>query len=160
MAIFEEPRILQVLERGWMFRTDPNNVGTRESWQVAPPVDAWTPAVAGLTWQEQGFGEYKGVAWYRREFTNPAADPGNRTILFFDAVDGSVEVFLNGTKIGSRPLGPKGEGWDQAFYFDITDHMAAGKRSALALRVDKTEGVAGLTKSVKILSTTKIVPPR
>jgi hypothetical protein len=58
--------------------------------------------------------------WYRRTFTTPAMQPGNRLLLHFGAVDWEAAVFVNGRQV----LTHKG-GYDP-FTADITDALRPG----------------------------------
>lgn len=86
-------------------------------------------------------------------------DAGKRLILFFEAVDGDAVVFLNGKKIGDHLLQAEGVGYDEPFYFDLTDIVEPGKTNQLAVLVRKDFAVGGLTKSVRLLEVDSINAP-
>src|SRR5690349_15673147 len=73
----------------WQFRTDPQNEGEVQGWHLA--------GFHGAGWTEvtvpHAFGDYQGVAWYRREFTAP---PGAVVRIEFEAVYHSAAVWVNG----------------------------------------------------------------
>lgn len=60
------------------------------------------------------------LLWYRTEIARPAGWEGGRTLLHFDAVDWSAEVFVNGVSM------TKHEGGYTAFQLDVTDALAEG----------------------------------
>ena len=67
--------------------------------------------------------------WYRVEFASPAAARGRRLTLTFEGVNYSAEVWLNGAKLGQ---------FTGAFLrgkFDVTGHVLADRKNALAVRV-------------------------
>lgn len=67
--------------------------------------------------------------WYRRTFEIPADWKGKRVLLHFGAVD-----YLSTIRLNDRPLGTH-EGGNNAFSFDITDHLAAGQPQELVVEV-------------------------
>jgi beta-galactosidase/beta-glucuronidase len=60
------------------------------------------------------------ACWYRRRFTAPELQPGERLILHFGAVDYHASAWLNGTRLGEH------EGGYTPFSFDITDCLEPG----------------------------------
>jgi len=71
-----------------------------------------------------------GVGWYRKTFTLPASDRGERLYLDFDGVYRNSTVWLNGHKLGVHPSGYIG------FRYDITPYASIGGKNVLAVRVD------------------------
>jgi len=71
--------------------------------------------------------------WYRRSI--PAATPGLRSLLNFEAVDYETTVSVNGKEIG------KHRGGHTSFSFDITDALKSSGENELMVRIDDaTEG--------------------
>jgi len=132
-------------DKQWRFQTDPQDAGLNAGWMKAGfDAAAWPLLNADRWWQEQGYPDYHGVAWYRRSFDPPAVARGKRIILYFGAVDGDATVFINGCNVGGHILLSNGIGWDQPFYFDITDHLVAGKSNLIAVRVRKDFCMSGM----------------
>lgn len=71
--------------------------------------------------------------WYRRTFTVPATWKGKNIRLNFGAVDWESEVYINGKSLGIH----KG-GYD-AFSYDITPYLKAGKQELIVRVFDPTE---------------------
>jgi len=69
--------------------------------------------------------------WYSREFNVPSS--WKRTLLHFDAVDWSTEVWLNGQKVGSHT------GGFTAFSFDITPYLVKGRQKLVVKVIDPTD---------------------
>jgi hypothetical protein len=151
-ATFIDPRIILNLDKGWRFQTDPRDAGLREGW-MNPNLDAtaWSWLNADGWWQEQGFADYHGTAWYRRSVEPSPAARGRRIILFFGAVDGDAVVFVDGRQVGEHLLLADGTGWDRPFYFDLTAHVAAGTSNLVAVRVRKLYCMGGIFRGVKLL---------
>jgi len=116
----------QSLNGVWEFQFDPEDVGLQENWHALPRPYARTIRVP-YAWESKlsGIGDtqYKGVAWYRREFTLPNRWRGQRIWLCFGAVDHHATVWVNGARVGEH------EGGYSEFRFDITPHAASTART-------------------------------
>ena len=140
------------IDKQWHFATDVNDEGLHAGWMRADFADQdWPYIDADRWWQEQGYPDYHGVAWYRKTI-NPVAEGSGRSFINFGAVDGDVIVFLNGRKVGERNLHSGGIGWDSPLYFEITGYLASGRKNVVAVRVKKTEHKSGIFKGVKIIN--------
>ena len=73
------------------------------------------------------------LLWYRRTFTAPACEQGERVILHFQAVDCGCSVRVNGTLVGSHV------GGYTPFSFDVTDALADGENVLTACVADPSE---------------------
>jgi hypothetical protein len=71
--------------------------------------------------------------WYRNEFTAPAFTEGQRAWLNFDGVNWKADVFLNGERLGRI------EGGFMRGRFDVTGRLRAGRKNALAVRLEKND---------------------
>jgi hypothetical protein len=82
--------------------------------------------------------------WYRRAFEVPAAWKGKRVLLHFEAADWHTTVTVNGKEMSV--LGDKDadghSGGSDAFSFDITDALKAGKNELLVRVWDPTDAGA------------------
>lgn len=75
--------------------------------------------------------EWQRVTWYRRHFTIPAKEEGNRVIISFDGGGQINNLYVNGAFVGTA----KGTFTD--FSFDITDYITFGDYdNVLAIEVD------------------------
>ena len=117
----------------WIFRTDPDNVGTRESWFGAPHSDeAWRKVLVPHTWQvEAALANYSGVAWYQHLFDAPERWRRCAVRAEFEAVFHSATVWVNGALAGEHAR----KGYT-AFSLDITQAIQVGRTNIIALRVD------------------------
>lgn len=77
-------------------------------------------------------GYRRGVGWYRRSVSIPAALNGKRIYLYFEGVGQTAEVFVNG-----RPIGRHIGGYT-AFTFDITEAIRHDAPNSLAVKADNT----------------------
>jgi len=132
----------------WEFAFDPNDVGVKENW-FAPNAQPFPlRIVVPFPWESKlsGIGrtDYKGVAWYRRNFIIPKAWQGKRIWLCFGAVDWHATVWLNGEKVGEH------EGGYSEFRFDVTDKVRFDVPNLLVVRaVDFTDHETPIGKQVQ-----------
>lgn len=123
------------LSSGWLFTTDPNDIGVVENWYDAETIlpNAHSVTVPHV-WQEHDeLHEYTGTAWYRRSFSLDQK-PEGRMLLRFGAADYEATVWLNGTKIGAN------RGGYLPFVFDVSDTLRDGT-NVLTVRVHDPEDV-------------------
>lgn len=99
-------------------------------------------------WEDQGFADYDGVAWYTIKFKMPEKIDSNAVEVVFDAVDESAWVWLNGTYLGAHDVGP--EGWKESFAMDCTKEIQWGKENVLTVRVFDAAYAGGIYKPVRI----------
>ena len=110
-------------------------------------LSAWKKIKMGV-WEEQGFADYDGVAWYTIKFTMPEKMDSNAVEVAFDAVDESAWVWLNGIYLGAHDIGP--EGWKEPFALDCTREIRWGKENTLTVRVYDAAYAGGIYKPVRI----------
>ena len=122
----------------WKFDFDPKDIGEQEVWftegrhkyrqQITVPFP-WEAPLSGIENHE-----YKGVAWYEREFEVRSNWKKQRVWLKFGALDWLGKVWVNGQFIGEH------EGGYTPFDFDITGLLEFGKSNRLTVRAfDPTE---------------------
>ncbi len=81
----------------WKFQT-----GDNLNWSEKNFVDkGWHDIIVPSNWEIQGFKDYDGYAWYRREFNFPSKIEYEKMVLVLGKIDDLDEVYLNGQLIGS-----------------------------------------------------------
>jgi beta-galactosidase len=122
----------------WLFRADPDNRGTKNSWHGAEVRgEGWRTVTVPHTWQvEASLADYRGVAWYWRPFDLPArqtlASRKDCAVrVEFEAVFHSATVWVNGQLAGEHAR----KGYT-AFTFDITNLLQWDRTNTIAVRVD------------------------
>ncbi|MFA6568962.1 MAG: sugar-binding domain-containing protein, partial [Victivallales bacterium] len=151
-AICRTPKRTIEIDRQWSFATDAQDEGLMSGWMRTDFADQGWPLIdADHWWQDQGYPDYHGVAWYRRTVPPFTLEKGQKCFIHFGAVDGDACVFVNGRKVGERNLGFGGREWDSPLYFEITEDLAVGKQNVIAVRVKKNEYKSGIYKGVKII---------
>lgn len=73
---------------------------------------------------------WKGIGWYRKHFTVPAADAGKQIFVDFDGAMAYAQIWLNGKYVGTWPYGYT------SFRMDLTPFIQPGKENVLAVRLD------------------------
>jgi sialate O-acetylesterase len=86
-----------ILEGNWKF-----NVGDNVIWKENNFDDSdWSNLIVPGFWEIQGFSNYDGFAWYRKEFILPEYLSDKKLVLLLGKVDDFDETFINGVKVGS-----------------------------------------------------------
>jgi len=156
---YPNARTVQELNNDWCFHPDPQKTGLEQGFAKFDFDDrAWKLITATDHWQNQGFPEYHGTAWYRKNFDAPQMsddDPQGvnmqRILLFFGGVDGDAVIYLNGEKISEHLLGPNYKGWDEPFVIDITKTMKPGENLiAVQVTKDASNLAGGIYKGVSL----------
>jgi beta-galactosidase len=122
----------------WRWVAD--DVGKTDSGKMADPAldtsgGDWKDATTG----QDTFNGRVGFAWFRTTLPGDAAS--GRT-LHFDGVDDNATVYLNGVKLTTH------EGWDDPFDVDLRPAWKQGGPNVLAVLVENTAGVGGITMPV------------
>ncbi len=90
------------LEGEWFFKTDPKNTGVKDKWFSSNySVDDWQKIETGKFWDEQGYADYDGYAWYKNDIFIPANWAGCEPGIMFGGVDDAYELFINGRRVGA-----------------------------------------------------------
>lgn len=136
----ESRRIRQCFDPGWKFflglPSGAEHPGFDDSqwrdldlphdWSIEQPYDANDPSGA------QGGYLACGTGWYRKTFSLPEEAAGRRVFIEFDGIYMNGEVWINGHRLGKRPYGYLGVG------YDLTPHLDFSGDNTLAVRVDNS----------------------
>ncbi|MBT3375841.1 MAG: DUF4838 domain-containing protein [Lentisphaerae bacterium] len=132
----------------WAFRLDPKDVGLKEGWERQTDFSDWDRVRTDDFWTKQGH-DYHGAAWYATSFDLPAPVAAGSLSLYFGAVDGLCDAFIDGDKIGEQKESP-GVMWNQGFYLPIKNAIGPEKHR-LVVRVEKETHAAGIWKPVSFV---------
>ena len=77
---------------------------------------------------------WRAIGWYRKHFTVPESEDGQRFFLDFEGAMANAEVWLNGRKAGGWPYGYT------SFRVDVTPYIRTGQENVVAVRLN-TEGL-------------------
>jgi len=139
----------------WRFQTDPQGRGEAAGWQQ-PGFDdsAWSQATALTFWEQQGWKDYDGVAWYRCRMNVPAEWARHkRLVLLFGAVDESFRLYVDGVPVHESLFDPAKDPdlWKKPRPVDVTAALKPGAEHTLAVRVHDSAGAGGLWKPVLVV---------
>ena len=85
------------LEGEWKFKTKDNSEYKNADFNDTD----WDNIIVPGYWESQGYKDYDGVAWYRKEFNVPRKLVGQKLVMLLGKIDDYDEVYLNGKLIGS-----------------------------------------------------------
>jgi len=147
------------LDLVWRFKTDPENVGTDERWFAQDKADDdWAQLSTDRHWDNQGYEDYNGSAWYRLRFTMPEDfDTRKHLWLLFGAADKEAYVYIDGKKVFERTAASTGISnkyllWDMPFKFDARELLKPGCEHQITVRVDSDRGKGGMWRPVSLVS--------
>lgn len=139
----------------WRFRTDPQDEGEKAGWQQ-PDVDdsGWAEATSLTFWEQQGWKDYDGVAWYRCLLRAPGDWEAHRRLqLLFGAVDESFHLYIDGALVHESRFDAAADPdlWKKPRMVDVTAALRPGMHHTLAVRVHDSGGAGGLWKPVLVV---------
>lgn len=141
------------IAKGWRFQTDPKDIGLNERWSSPSYDDSrWAIIDCGRPWEQQGFSDYDGIAWYRKSVVVPQEWAGKPLFILFGGVDDEYDLFVNGERIahyGGKDIGSVHESPTAT---DISRYVKYGKENLIALRVNDW-GVWGGPRKPPVLLT-------
>ena len=144
-------RVVLSLPDVWDFKKDPQDVGVGEQWFKKRIDASWQKIRITQDWTAQPVGMgYHGVGWYRTRFSlPPECAEGNALVIYFGAVDGYADVYLDGREIGGQRA-DVGLMWDKPFTVSLPGDIDLGRPHDLVVRVRKDSFAAGIWKPVNI----------
>jgi hypothetical protein len=110
-----------------------------------------TQSLPGI-WEEQGFEDYDGFAWYRKNFDLPAGLGSEKLVLLLGKIDDLDQVYLNGELIGfTGDFNPRdgvirtnGQYREFRGYYIPENIQLRDTGNLIAIRVYDSQGVGGL----------------
>lgn len=134
----------------WMFKTGDNKL-----WKNYECKDKqWKKIVVPGNWENQGYIDYDGFAWYRRHFRLPEDLVGQKLVLVLGKINNIDEVYINGVLIGQTGKMPQaGNGTNKPeddsgtrcrAYIVPENLLSAKKDNVIAIRVYNIEHRGGI----------------
>ena len=151
---FGEVGKLYTLPLEWAFKIDPDDVGLTQQWQKTTSFEDWQSMRVDDHWTDQGE-ENRGTGWYGIEFEIPRGYAGRPLALWFGAIDGTYEIFIDGEKVAERHT-PATLTWQYGFFCPLNPQMGWGKHTML-VRVVKPNYKAGIWKEISLIDMTRPV---
>ncbi len=117
--------------------------------RAAPAYDDsdWTNIHSAESWQDEGYRDYNGYAWYRQSFKLPSGFDENNVFLALGKIDDVDEVFVNGHRVGGTGRFPPNyeSAFDNERFYPVpAEWLQPGKPNVIAIRVFDGGGVGGL----------------
>lgn len=110
----------------------------RDAWKLDFDDSHWSSIFIPHSWDQTAHSpwvatnHWRGIGWYRKEFTAPESANGHKVFLEFEGAFQVTKVWLNGNKVGEHTGGFTG------FAIDITGVLSPGKKNVLVVSVDST----------------------
>jgi hypothetical protein len=132
----------------WKFHT-----GNNKSWKSADLDDSdWPTINVPSVWENEGYEDYDGYAWYRLEFKIPQNFNSGDLYLSLGKIDDEDDVYLNGELIGNvndlkRNTFSRGSGWEYntpRIYKIPTGLLKRNATNKIAVRVYDGQGLGGI----------------
>ncbi|MBL4700728.1 MAG: beta galactosidase jelly roll domain-containing protein, partial [Phycisphaeraceae bacterium] len=139
----------------WSFKTDPEDVGTKQKWFASTFDDSqWQRITVPQVW-EKSIGAYDGYAWYRTKIKVPATFKDKAMEINFAGVDEQAWVYFNGTYLGERTTASTKKTadaiWNQPFKLIISpDRIKYGSENLLVVRVHDSKYAGGIYFPVRL----------
>ena len=130
------------LTEGWLFWPGPAVDGAASDLAE----DDWVPLHAGVRWEDQGFPDLDGRAWYRIHIDVPEAWQGRCVWFYAGAVNDACTLYCNGERIAA--FGEDGETGVARIPIlaDLSSAVRCGATNVIALDVNDWGGSGGLWK--------------
>ena len=117
--------------------------------RAAPDYDdtGWATIHAPDTWQDEGYRDYNGYAWYRKTFTFPSGPEQRSVSLALGKIDDVDEVFVNGQRVGGMGQFPPNyaSAYERERIYPLPSAcLEPGKKNVIAVRVYDGGGVGGI----------------
>lgn len=150
----------------WFFQIDTKNVGLTENWQSTPAAQihaTWEPVQTNTNWEnldssrthqnlKDMLKNYDGIGWYAQELVIDKKWKGKEIFLFFEAVDESCWVYVNGKSIGER-LFKNPDDWQTSFLMRIDQAIDWNlTEQNVIVRVEDKGGAGGIWKPVWLVT--------
>ncbi len=175
LSAMDSPRSRESFNTGWKFIKF-FNASTDEATFDKEPSGLQMPEVNDQNWRtldlphdwaiegpfsdtlenNTGLLPWKGIGWYRKQFSVGGNDKGKRIYIDFDGAMAYSEVWLNGKYVGGWPYGYT------SFRLDLTPYVEFGKENLIAVRLDTKSWDsrwypgAGLYRNVWLVKTSDI----
>lgn len=132
----------------WKFQT-----GNNKEWKTPEFNDQdWKKITVPSVWENEGYEDYDGYAWYRFDFTLPQNFMTGDLYISLGKIDDEDDVYLNGKNIGNvydlrKSAFSRGDGWQynarRLYKIPVGGINRTGK-NVIAVRVYDGQGLGGI----------------
>jgi sialate O-acetylesterase len=115
--------------------------------------NGWDEVFVPAKWEDQGYRDYDGYAWYRKTFVYQGTQVEDKFVLLLGKIDDIDQVYINGTLVGSTgnlTATPNirvsaGQEYEAVRgYYIPAGLIKKGQKTVIAVRVLDTGGVGGI----------------
>jgi hypothetical protein len=127
----------------------------------------WGEIFVPAKWEDQGYRDYDGYAWYRKSFVIQTSDAGEKMVLLMGKIDDIDQVYLNGVFVGSTGNFPSRSNQDVSTgqeynalrgYYLPDGILKKNQKNVIAVRVLDTGGDGGIYEGpVGLITQTKYI---
>jgi hypothetical protein len=149
---------LDLTQRTWRFRPDPDEVGLKEDWQGLGHNDGdgsgWSDIKVGQHWESQGWPALDRWAWYRLRAAVPETWKDRPVYLSFEGVDDLYELYVNSHLVARHgDLATRVDTFNERFSHDLRPYVKPGDINLIAVRVYDWYGAGGIFRPVTLGTT-------
>ena len=137
------------LQTTWKFKTgdDPKRK------DIEFDDSGWDEIFVPSSWEDQGYRDYDGYAWYRKSFVYQGSDAADKLVVLLGKIDDIDQLYINGTLVGSTGKFPSrssdwpngGPEWNASRGYYVPEGLIQkGKVNVIAVRVLDTGGNGGI----------------
>jgi len=127
----------------------------------------WSEIFVPAKWEDQGYRDYDGYAWYRKSFVARVNNDNEKMVLLMGKIDDIDQVYINGTLVGSTGKFPArrfddvstGQEYNAFRGYYLPDGiLKKNQNNIIAVRVLDTGGAGGIYEGpIGIISQTKYI---
>jgi alpha-glucosidase (family GH31 glycosyl hydrolase) len=141
------------ISKDWKFTLDPDSGGLSRKWyDVSFDDSSWRTFQAPKTWEEQGYPEYDGYAWYRKWITVEKDKSTDSVYAVFGGVNNEYDLFVNGTKVSHHGIRPDYGVQNILTWTYVSPAIKYGQKNLIALRVNDWGGEGGIVAAPVIIT--------
>jgi len=133
------------LQGSWKFKTGDNM-------EYKDPLyndNGWRTLTVPKAWEDQGYNDYDGFAWYRKKFFVSGNYSNEKVVIMMGKIDDFDEVYLNGTFIGNKKISEYSDDNNSRYnelriYYIDGKLLQQNKYNIIAVRVYDKGGFGGI----------------
>ena len=139
------------LTENWRFRPEP--AGESPKWQLSTLNDtSWATLKAGIRWEDQGFPDVDGFAWYRRKIDVPVNWRNRPVWLILGAVNDAFVLYCNGNLVNEFGDENRQSVANIPAMANLTPYLKPGRPNFVVLRVYDWGGSGGPWREPAVLT--------
>ena len=135
LASFASADVIDVTQ-GWRFAPDAGGTGGAQGWS-GPSFDdtRWATLEGGKRWEEQGFAQVDGAAWYRLRVDVPASWSGKPVWFAVGGINDAGAIYCNGERINTYGDHETRSVATVPIIAHLTDEISFGEPNCIAVEV-------------------------